>query len=256
MLNPALERRIDVLHVEDDDGWAELVKLWLPERGLTVKRVLTIREMRAYLSECPSLPRCLLLDLGLSDGDGLTQCDYVKRSPRLQSLPVVILTARDIPAADVLKRKALYRVEKGRKTEDELPAAILSILTQGERDRGVIDAGDLRLDPRENTVFLEGKERARLPHGPFAALSLLARSSPIPVEDRALYTAFLTRHPYHTADHELAVQQVLRNNVSTLRRLLGKELGGRIDRAEAGYFYIPHGVQAGVLDTVSRRGYP
>lgn len=253
MLNPSLERRIDVLHVEDDDSWGRLVKLWLLERGLTVKRVRTGWEMRLYLSGCRFLPRCLLLDLNLSDGDGLTQCDYVKTSPRLQSLPIVILTARDIPAADVLKHKALYRVEKGRNTEGELPAAILSILTQGERDRGVIDVGDLHLDPHENTVFLEGKEAARLPHGPFAALSLLARNSPSPVQDHALYTAFLTRHPYHTADHELAVQQVLRNNISTLRRLLGKELGGRIDRAEAGYYYIPHGVQPNVLETISRR---
>lgn len=256
MLNSSLKRCIDVLHVEDDDSWGRLVKIWLQEHGLTVKRVRTGWEMRVYLSECPSLPRCLLLDLGLRDGDGLTQCDFVKNSPRLQSLPIVILTARDIPATDVLKHKALYRVEKGRNTEGELPAAILSILTQGERDRGVIDAGDLHLEPRENTVFLEGKEVAHLPHGHFTALSLLARSSPIPVDDQTLYRAFLTRHPYHTADHELAVQQVLRNNVSTLRRLLGKELGRRIDRAEAGYYYIPQGVQASVLDTVSRRGYP
>lgn len=241
MLNPALEPRVDVLHVEDDDDYAALVRLWLRARGLSVQRVKTGLEMRRHLNDFPVLPRCLLLDLGLSDGDGLTQCDYAKCSPRLQILPVVILTARDIPAADVLKRKALYRVEKGRNTEDELPAAILSILTQGERDRGVIDAGDLHLDPSENTVFLEGKEHARLPHGPFAALSLLARSSPIPVEDQALYQAFLTRHPYHTPDHDLAVPLVLRNNVSQLRRMLGKTIGGRIERAEAGYFYIPCG---------------
>lgn len=241
MPKPPPESRVDVLHVEDDDAWAGLVKHWLAARGLTVQRMRSGSEMRAHLSVCLSLPRCLLLDLSLGDDDGLTLCDHVKRSPRLQGLPVVVLTARDIRAADVLKRSALYRIEKGTNTEDELAAVILSILTQQERDRGVIDAGDLRLDPRDNAVFLAGKELARLPHGPFAALSALTRSSPLTIADQDLYRAFLSRHPYQTPDHELAVKHVLRNNISLLRRVLGKEVGRRILRAESGYFYVPHG---------------
>ncbi len=233
-------RRIDVLHVEDDDSWAGLVKHWLASRGLTVQRMRSATEMRDHLSTCSPLPRCLLLDLILKDGDGLTLCDYVKRSPRLQSLPIVILTGRSIHATDVLKRLALYRVEKGTKTEGELVAAIKSILTQQERDRGVIDAGDLRVDPHGNKVFLAGKEIASLHPGPFTALCVLARSAPMPVDDQVLYQAFLSRHAYHTPDHDLAVPQVLRNNVSQLRRALGKTVGNRIERAEAGYFYIPH----------------
>lgn len=234
------KRRIDVLHVEDDDAWAGLVKHWLASRNLSVRRMRSATEMREHLSTCCTLPRCLLLDLTLKDGDGLTLCDYVKSSPRLQSLPIVILTGRAIPATDVLKRLALYRVEKGTKTEDELVAAIVSILTQQERDRGVIDAGDLRVDPIGNKVFLAGNEIASLHSGPFTALCALARSAPIPVEDHVLYQAFLTRHPYHTPDHDLAVAQVLRNNISQLRRVLGKTIGDRIERAETGYFYIPH----------------
>jgi DNA-binding response OmpR family regulator len=241
MPKPPLEPRVDVLHVEDDDSWAGLVNHWLTARGLTVQRMRSGREMRVHLSVCPSLPRCLLLDLSLGDDDGLTLCDHVKRSPRLQRLPVVVLTARDIRAADVLNRSALYRVEKGTKTEDELAAVILSILTQQDRDRGVIDAGDLRLEPNGRKVFQAGKEIAALHPGPFSALCLLARSSPIPVEDQDLYRAFLSRHPYQTPDHEFAVQHVLRNNVSLLRRVLGKEVGERIVRAESGYFYIAHG---------------
>lgn len=233
--------RIDVLHVEDDDAWAGLVKVWLTARGLRVRRIKSGSEMRVYLSTCSPLPRCLLLDLSLGDADGLSLCDHVKRSPRLQILPVVILTARDIRAADVLARRALYRVEKGTKTEDELAAVIESILTQQERDQGVIDAGDLRVEPRERKVFLGGKEIAQLTPGPFTALSLLVRSSPIAVSDDALYAAFLSRHSYRTSDHELAEHRVLRNYVSLLRRELGGTVGERIVRAEAGYFYIPTG---------------
>lgn len=233
--------RADVLHVEDDDAWAGLVRHWLSDRGLIVRRLKSGSEMRRYLSTCPILPRCLLLDLTLGDDNGLTLCDHVKSSPRLQSLPVVILTGRKISAVEILSRHALYRVEKGAKTEAELPAVIESILTQQGRDQGVIDAGDLRLEPHERKVFVGGNEVARLAPGPFSALCLLARSSPIPVEDDALYAAFLTRSSYRSPDHEFAVVHVLRNYVSMLRQQLGKTIGARIERADAGYFYIPHG---------------
>lgn len=239
MLEPDKTKRIDVLHVEDDDAWADLVKLWLSARGLSVQRLSSGSEMRTYLSTCPVLPRCLLLDIGLKEDNGLKLCRYVKNSPRLQILPIIVLTAWDIRAAEVLSRRALYRVEKNAKTEEELVAVIETVLAQQARDQGVIDASDLRLDPRGRTVFVEGKEIAHLEPGPFSAMCLLARSAPIPVEDGALYKAFLSRHAYETPDHELAAQHVLRNYVSLLRKELGKTVGERIVRAEAGYFYIP-----------------
>lgn len=241
MLQPPATGSIDVLHVEDDDAWAGLVQAWLNNRGMRVQRLRSGTEARRFLGTCTELPRCLLFDLGLGDDNGLALCDHVKGSPRLQSIPVIILTARPIPAIDVLAHHAVYRVEKGTKTEDELSAAVESILLQHGRSQGVIDAGDLHLDPVERKVMLRGKEIARLAPGPFSAFYLLVRSSPIPVEDNALYSAFLSRHSYNSPDHELAVRHVLRNYVSRLRRDLGSIVGSRITHAQAGYFYIPIG---------------
>lgn len=241
MSRPAATGSVDVLHVEDDDAWAGLVEVWLTDRGMRVQRLRSGMEARRHLSTCPELPRCLLLDLGLGDESGLALCDHVKASPRLQRLPIIILTARPVPAVDILSHHALYRVEKGTTTEAELAAAIESILTQHERSQGVIDAGDLHLDPAGHKVILRGKEIARLSPGPFSALYLLVRSSPIPVDDDTLYSAFLSRHSYKSPDHELAVRHVLRNYISRLRRDLGSIAGSRITRAEAGYFYIPAG---------------
>lgn len=241
MTEADIKTGVDVLHVEDDDDCAALVRHWLQARGLSVLRLRSGLDMRRHLSACPVLPRCLLLDLGLADDDGLTLCDHVKRSPRLQILPIVILTARSIRAGDVLARRALYKVEKGPRAAEELPAVIESILAQQRRDQGVIDAGDLRLEPHERTVFLGGKPIARLSPARFSALCLLLRCSPVPVDDHALYAAFLSRRSYDTPDHELAEQHVLRNNVSLLRKELGKKVGERIVRDEAGYFYIPCG---------------
>ncbi len=238
MSAPSTPPRIDVLHVEDDDSWAGLVQHWLAQRGMNVRRMRSAAEMRSYLSECPVLPRCLLLDLSLEDGDGLSLCDHVKRSSRLQSLPIIVLTARSIRATDVLTHHALYRVEKDTNTETELISVIETVLDQQGRSQGVIDAGDLRLEPSDRRVYLVGKDIAQLTPGQFAALSLLVRTSPIPVTDERLYAAFLSRHSYDVFDHEHAARLVLRNYVSLLRKKLNKKIGERIVRAEAGYFYL------------------
>lgn len=239
MLPPATASSVDVLHVEDDDAWAGLVQAWLTRRGMRVQRMSSGMEARRYLSTCAELPRCLLLDLGLVDDNGLALCDHIKASPRLQSLPIIVLTARPIPVVDVLSHHALYRVEKGLQTEIELTAVIDSTLTQQERSQGVIDIGDLRLEPVERRVRLRGKEIARLALGPFSALSLLVRASPLPVDDDTLYSTFLSRHPYKSPDHKRAIQHVLRTYVSLLRRALRTIAGSRISRAEGGYFYVP-----------------
>ncbi|MBI2787278.1 MAG: response regulator transcription factor [Elusimicrobia bacterium] len=241
MTGPSASARVDVLYVEDDEAWAGLVQLWLKARGMNVRCMRSGAEMLRYLDGCAVLPRCLLLDLSLGDTHGLTLCDHVKRSPRLQSLPVIVLTARDIKATEVLAHYALYRVQKDAKTEAELISVIKSVLNQQGRAQGVIDAGDLHLEPVERIVFRAGKRIARLSPGHYSALSLLMRSSPIPVPDDALYASFLSRHSYDIEDHENAARQVLRNYVSALRKNLGRAIGDRIVRAEAGYFYILYG---------------
>lgn len=239
MLIAEAKTRVDVLHVEDDAAWTRLVQRWLTKHGLTVHHVPTGSKLLEFLDSTPVLPRCLLLDIVLRDGDGLDLCDRIKRSPRLQSLPIIVLTGINIDPVEVLKHQALYRVEKGMKAADELVAVIDSILTQQRRDQGVVDAGDVRLDPTKGTVYLKGEQIARLAPGPFSAFSLLTQSAPGCVEDDLLYRAFLSRRSYKSLDHELTVRHVLRNYVSLLRRDLGKPIGERIMRDESGYAYKP-----------------
>lgn len=186
------------------------------------------------------MPLCILLDLMLKDGDGLDLCDEIKGSPSLQHLPIVILSGRQMTALECLKHQALYHVQKDTGAEDELAAALESILAQRERTQGVIDAGDLRLDPRNRIVSLSGQPIATLHQGPFAALMLLVQSAPRPVAEERLYTAFLERAPHNKADPELSARSTVRNYISRLRRNLGEVLAARITFVHGeGYVYHP-----------------
>lgn len=230
----------DILHLDDDDGWTDLVRIWLERRGLKTQRVRSLADLRTYLIRCRRLPRCLLLDLGLQDGDGLEFLERLKESPKFQNLPVVVFTGRPVTPLECLERFALGRLIKDPGVEEELGRTLEAVLSQQDRTQGVVDAGDLRLDPRTREVFRAGRSPVHLEPGRYAALHLLVCSSPSALEDAALYQAFLERHSYKGSDGELTVRQTVRNYVSRLRHALGPELGARIVYVKGeGYAYRP-----------------
>jgi DNA-binding response OmpR family regulator len=193
---------------------------------------------RAYLSRCTKLPMCLLLDLTLPDGDGLEVCDEIKLSPVFQRLPIVILSGRSVTSSECLKHKAIYRVAKDVNAENELSELLQSILDQSERSRGVVDAGDLRLDPRGFWISHGGEPIAVLQRGPFSALLTLVQSAPRPVSEKRLYEAFLERAPHNKSDPDLSIHITVRNYVSRLRGVLGDPIAARIAFVhDEGYVY-------------------
>ena len=233
-------KRVDVLHVEDDDSWADLVEIWLARRKLKVKRLSSRQELREYLSRGETMPLCVLLDLTLGDARGLGLCDEIKSSAALQQLPIIILTGSNVSARECLDHRALYRLTKDESAEAELGAVLESILSQQEKSQGLVDAGDLQLDPRGGHVSCGGRLIARLSPGHFAGFLELVRSSPQPVTDSKLYSSFLARHPYHKSDQEITTRLIVRNYVSNVRRDLGSLIGGRIQRlGDEGYAYRP-----------------
>lgn len=236
----APSRSADVLHVEEDDRWAELARLWLERLVLKVHRVSTRGDLESYLLNCRLLPRCLLIEPNRPDG--LALCDLIKASPAWQGLPIVALAGAGPSAVDCVRHDVRYRVAKGPGAADELCEALRMTLAEQARAQGVLDVGDLRLDPRENEVLHHGRLLAKLKKGAFAALLLLVTSSPRIVDDDRLYKAFLTREPYSKRDPELALKGTLSAYVSRLRKTVGREVGGRIVRAgRAGYAYQPPG---------------
>ena len=231
---------VEVLHLDIDDQWAQLTRRWMQRRGWRTHRLRSHSELRDYLNVRP-LPRCLVMDVALADSDGLSLCDRIKGSPALQGIPIVIMTG-DLRAssADCLAHQAMYRVQKGPTADADLGAALGAIFLQQDRARGVVDAGDLRLDPRGGLVMRDGKTLAALAPGVFEALRRLVQSSPACVLNADLYDVFLARCSYRKRDPELAVRHTVFNYVSRLRRSLGPDIGARIVRLRGeGYAYHP-----------------
>lgn len=231
---------VDILHVEDDDAYAELVRKWVAPGGFTKHRVRTLEELLKYLSACPRLPRCLLLDLGLTDCDGLFLCDVVKKAPSLQGMPIILFSGANLSSRECMEHGVLYFVRKGAHGQPELLAALNAVISQHARSQGVVDIGDLRLNPEGHEVGLAGRPVARLTPGRFTALLALVKAAPKAVSDEDLYLAFLQRHPYHRkGDWDPSTVAIVKNYVSHLRADLG-DLGARIERVRGeGYAYRP-----------------
>lgn len=230
---------VDVLFTEDDPAYARFIAAMLRERGLSFRRAEDCADTLKLLERGTVEPRCLLMDLVLTDGDGLELCETLKSSPRFQRLPIVVITGTNAAETRCLDGGAVHFLRKG-SDEGALAAVIRSVIAQDTRSRGIVDAGDLHLDPAGRKVLLAGRPVATLAAGAFAALLLLVKLSPGPVDDEALYLAFLEKKPYHLdVDSPITIRKNVKTNIFNLRHLLGP-LGSRIVRVRGqGYAYRP-----------------
>jgi CheY-like chemotaxis protein len=96
------ERAVHLLLVEDDDAHAELVMLELQDKGAShsVARVRDGAEAIAYLTRSAPFDRAarpdvVLLDLKLPKVDGHEVLTFIKDSPALCMVPVVVLTTSE-----------------------------------------------------------------------------------------------------------------------------------------------------------------
>ena len=156
-----------ILVVEDDAGIAAGLRTNLQQRGYAVDVCATVAA--AWVALC-SEPFDLLLDLGLSDGDG---GDLLQRIRRLKSAggelpdpltPVLIMTARDQVADDYLVKPFDL---------DELEARMRALLRRSAgRAHPLLVYGELVIDPAARTVLRAGQGVELAPRE-FALLLLL-----------------------------------------------------------------------------------
>jgi DNA-binding response OmpR family regulator len=232
-----------VLHVEDDPEWADLVRGWLAGNGFALHRVASRPELLRFLENSPRLPDCLLLDLGLEGVDGLKVCDELKAHPHWRKIPIVILTSREDRRVAGFQHQAIHLISKlSKDASEELVAAMRSIISQQECAAGVLELGDIRLDPGELRVYRNGILFCTLDQAAFAVLRLLMDRAPSPVPDADIRAAFLRRHDYQRRGPKDQPTHTVEVFVSKLRRMLGDEVGARISRVHRlGYVYLPSG---------------
>jgi len=83
-----------ILVIDDEPDLCRIVKVTL-ER-LKAWKILTVESGQAGLTQAQTQhPDAILLDLSLSDGDGMELLQVLKTNPVTQSIPVILFTAKD-----------------------------------------------------------------------------------------------------------------------------------------------------------------
>jgi len=84
-----------ILVIDDEPDLCRIVKVTL-ER-LKNWKILTVESGQAGLTQAQTQqPDAILLDLSLSDGDGMELLQALKTNPVTQSIPVFLFTAKDL----------------------------------------------------------------------------------------------------------------------------------------------------------------
>jgi DNA-binding response OmpR family regulator len=162
--------------IEDDGDIAFTIRLNLEREGYAVAHFDRGQEgLTAVLRGGVDF---VLLDLNLPDLDGLTICRELRRDPRTQSIPIVMLTARgserdrvtglELGADDYLSKPFSVR---------ELVARVAAVWRRARvpvEDPSVYDDGEVRIDEKSFRVYRHGQE-VRLARKEFELLWLLVR---------------------------------------------------------------------------------
>ena len=174
---PNTKTKTKILVVEDEDDILELVSYNLSKEGYSVHRAMTGEEgLRVVLKETPDL---VVLDLMLPEIDGLEVCRRMKRDPRSQQIPIVMLTAKgeesDIVAGLELGADDYVTKPFSPKVLMARIRAVLRRREQGEiSDSEELHIHDLIIHPGRREVILAGKP-LELTFTEFGVLHLLAR---------------------------------------------------------------------------------
>jgi DNA-binding response OmpR family regulator len=82
-----------LLIVDNDEDWLALLKMFLQGQGYEV--VPTQDYAGAIKAAELVFPHCAIVDLKLGNEDGLSVCRYIKASPALKNVPVIMLSGLD-----------------------------------------------------------------------------------------------------------------------------------------------------------------
>ncbi len=212
-----------IYYLEDDEQIRNLTLYTLSQTGHETRGFSRAAEMDAALTQ--AIPDLFLLDVMLPDEDGISVLKRLRKDPRTQDVPIMMLTAKsteydtvtglDAGADDYLAKpfgmmELLSRVNALLRRAARDAAADAAPLAAGE----TLDAGPISLDPASYRVTVSGKE-VRLTHKEFEMLRYLMENRGIVVSrDKLLERVW----GYGVAGETRTVDA----HVQTLRKKLGE----------------------------------
>ena len=123
LLRQLLSRDGPILLVEDDLGTRETVRSTIEKMGLTVAEVTNGRLALSWLAENPA-PALILLDLMMPEMDGFEFLDTFNSRADWRHVPVVVITAKQLTAAERGLLAVCTIIEKGESIDRDIAAAI------------------------------------------------------------------------------------------------------------------------------------
>jgi CheY-like chemotaxis protein len=117
-----------VLLVEDDPNTRDMLRRSMEKEGWTVHQAENGRLGLERLSE--GIPALILLDLMMPEMDGFSFMQELRRRPECRSVPVIIITAKDLTDDDRrrLNGEVARIVQKGTTSAEDLLAEIRSLI--------------------------------------------------------------------------------------------------------------------------------
>ena len=146
----------EIYYIEDDKNIADIVKKYLEQKDYQVVVFSTLKGARSALEK--NIPRLILVDWNMPDGEGITLCKWIRS--KWKELPIIFLTVRN-DTYDVVsgfKSGADDYIVKPFELEI-LHSRILALLRRTENVSGqYLTCGSISIDKNRMIVFLEDKE--------------------------------------------------------------------------------------------------
>ena len=152
--------RQTVLVVDDEEDILELVKYNLAKEGFLIECAATGEE--ALAAARTKRPDLVVLDLMLPGIDGLEVCRRLKKDPKTEGLPVVMLTAKG-EEADVVTGLELGADDYVTKpfSPRVLTARVRAVLRRKSKpapdESSMLAVEDITIDPGRHEVLVKGK---------------------------------------------------------------------------------------------------
>lgn len=176
-----------VLLVDDDLEYRAAVGAGLEEARYRVTEASSVEEALERLDQ--ELPDIVVTDMVMPGADGLELCRRIKRSPATCAIPILVMTASDRKGLEVLtldEGADDYLVKPV--PADRLAARCNALLRRAPPGRKQqLDLGALCLDRGRKLVTFKRRPYPGLTPKEFELLYELARQSPAPVQQEALY---------------------------------------------------------------------
>jgi CheY-like chemotaxis protein len=93
----------EILCIDDENGVVELVELIMQREGIAVRGASSGQEGLLLMRQ--KAPSAVLLDIMMPDMDGWEVFKQIKADPTLKDIPIIIVTARDMPLEEIIARE-------------------------------------------------------------------------------------------------------------------------------------------------------